>query len=128
MSDLIEKLNQTLREYGVEVKFSKNAKQDFKSYGKDEKTNIISMLVLQAKKGPLLKPDGNGKPLHKELAGFAKIKRNDLSLRIIYRPRRADELVVMEVIAIGPRDKEEVYRMAMRRLINFFDEMEHGKE
>lgn len=124
MSDLIERLNQTLRQYGVEVRFSKNAKQDFKSYGKGEKTNIIAMLTLQAKKGPLLKPDGNGNPLHKELAGFAKIKRKDLSLRIVYRPRQNDGLVVIEIIAIGPRDKDEVYRMAVRRLIEFFDEMD----
>lgn len=124
MSDLIERLNQTLRQYGVEVRFSKNAKQDFKSYGKGEKTNIIAMLTLQAKKGPLLKPDGNGNTLHKELAGFAKIKRKDLSLRIVYRPRQNDGLVVIEIIAIGPRDKDEVYRMAVRRLIEFFDEMD----
>lgn len=124
MSDLIERLNQTLRQYGVEVRFSKNARQDFKSYDKGEKTNILAMLTLQAKKGPLLKPDGNGKPLHKDLAGFAKIKRKDLSLRIVYRPRQNDELVVMEVIAIGPRDKDEVYRMAVRRLIEFFNEMD----
>lgn len=124
MSDLVEQLNQILLKYGVEVKFSKSAKQDFKSYGKGEKTNILAMLTLQAKKGPLLKPDGNGNPLHKELAGFAKIKRKDLSLRIVYRPRHDGELIVMEVVAIGPRDKEEVYRMATRRLIEFFDEMD----
>lgn len=124
MSDLIERLNQTLGEYGVEVRFSKSAKQDFKSYGKGEKINVLSMLTLQAKKGPLLKPDGNGNPLHKELAGFAKIKRKDLSLRIVYRPRQNNGFVVMEVIAIGPRDKDEVYRMAVRRLIEFFNEMD----
>ena len=124
MSDLIERLNQTLSEYGVEVRFSRRANQDFKSYGKGEKINILAMLTLQAKKGPLLKPDGNGTPLHKELAGFAKIKRKDLSLRIVYRPRQNNGRVIMEVIAIGPRDKDEVYRMAVRRLIEFFGEMD----
>lgn len=124
MSDLIDRLNQTLLQYGVEVRLSKKAQQDFKSYGKGEKINIIAMLTLQAQKGQLLKPDWNGNPLHKELAGFAKIKRQDLSLRIVYRPRQNDGLVVMEVIAIGPKDKEQIYRMAVRRLIEFFEEMD----
>jgi len=124
MSDLMERLIQTLHQDDVEVRFSNNARQDFKSYGKGEKTNIIAMLALQAKKGPLLKPGGTGNPLHRELAGFAKIKRKDLSLRIVYRPRQNNGFVVMEVVAIGPRDKDEVYRMAVRRLIEFFDEMD----
>lgn len=53
MPDLIERLNQTLADYGVKVRFSKSVKQDFNSYGKGEKINILSMLTLQAKKGPL---------------------------------------------------------------------------
>lgn len=54
-----------------------------------------------------------------------KIDERDglLSLRIVHRPRQDDGFVVMEIIAIGPTDKDEIYRMAVRRSIAFFDEM-----
>jgi hypothetical protein len=45
--------------------------------------------------------------------------RQSLSLRIIYRPRRIDGFLHMEIISIGPRDREEVYREATRKVLRF---------
>jgi mRNA interferase RelE/StbE len=45
-----------------------------------------------------------------------------MSLRIIYRPVK-NEVIRMEIIAIGPRDKEEVYELAAERVRSFKEQM-----
>ncbi|HEU4964071.1 MAG TPA: hypothetical protein VFV52_09520 [Bacilli bacterium] len=60
--------------------------------------------------------------MHGDLVGFGKIKPKKLGLRIIYRPVHA-HLIRMEVIAIGPRDREQVYALAAKRVTEFKLEM-----
>lgn len=121
-----DELNEILRQHNVEVKFSKNALSDYKSYPEGSRKLIVALIVRQAtKKNPLLRPGGHGEPLHDNLAGFAKIKPKALSMRIVYRPRQLENGVIrMEIIAIGPKDKEKVYQLAARRLSVFIEEME----
>lgn len=76
----------------------------------------------RAKQCPLFKPEGVAESLHGSLHGFAKIKPKSLSIRIVYRPVDG-KIIRMEVIAIGPRDKEKSYRMAAQRLQKFFQQM-----
>ncbi|CAB3394124.1 hypothetical protein [Kyrpidia spormannii] len=55
---------------------------------------------------------------HRELAGPAKIKSKSANLRVVYRPvDEEDGTVTMEIIAIGPRDHDKVYKEAARRMM-----------
>ncbi len=72
--------------------------------------------VSRAEEGPLFVPDGVARSLHGKLHGYAKIKPKALNLRIVYRPIRYDDYVTMEIIAIGPRNRNEVYQKATERL------------
>jgi mRNA interferase RelE/StbE len=85
---------------------------------------IIALIIKRGMRGPLIKPQGIGEPLRDELKGYTKIKPKNMVLRIVYRPVVNDEMIRMEIIAIGPRDKEKVYRLAARRLQSFEQQME----
>ncbi|MEW5954861.1 MAG: hypothetical protein AB1815_14305 [Bacillota bacterium] len=119
-----ELLNQYLAELGVEVKFSRKASKDLACYDKEIQERIIALILKRGRAGPLIKPKGIGTPLGKELSGFTKIKPRSLNLRIIYRSVELSGVVRMEIVAIGPRDKEKVYHMAVARLLEFKKEMD----
>ncbi len=73
----------------------------------------------------VIKPDGYGEPLIGALLGFTKIKPRAMSLLIVYRPAGLRTGVIrMEIIAIGPRDKDQVYELATRRAVEFRKEMD----
>ena len=122
-------LNKALGRHNVEVKFSKNSLSDYKSYPEGTRKIIVALILRQGtKKNSLLKPEGNGQPLQSPLTGFAEIKPKGLNMRIIYRPRKFEGVVRMEIIAIGPRDKDEVYKIAVKRLSRFNEEMDKKKK
>lgn len=100
-------INQQLNDYGVRIKFGRNALKDLKSYDSQGQRTIIALLIKHGQKGPLLKPIGLGEPLRGELKGFAKIKYKDMNLRIVYRTLE-NGFILMEVIAIGPRDSSQI--------------------
>jgi mRNA interferase RelE/StbE len=118
-----KKISAMLKDYKVEVKFSAMAVKDLKGYDKNINEQVIAVIVKRARNGPLIKPKGVGKPLGKELNGFSNIKLKSLNLRIVYRPVEKDDKIFMEIIAIGPRDKDTVYRKAVKRLYEFKKEM-----
>ncbi|AIF44538.1 type II toxin-antitoxin system RelE/ParE family toxin [Virgibacillus sp. SK37] len=111
-----------LEKYNVEVKFTEAVRKDLKSVNKGKRQEILLEILRRAKKGPLFKPNGLAESLHVNLNGFARIKSKSLNIRIVYRPVE-DEPILMEIIAIGPRDKEKAYKLAMERLDKFFEEM-----
>ncbi len=114
--DIEQKINQLLGTLNIQVVLGDQAVDDLKSYRKEINT-IIALIIAQARKGPLIKPHGYGEPLIGKLLGFTKIKPKAMGLRIIYRPVQLKlGLVRMEIIAIGPRDKERVYQLAARRI------------
>lgn len=121
LHEIEHKLKQMLGPFKVEVYFGKEAVEDLKAY-KKQMTLILALIIAMARKGPLIKPHGLGEPLHGSLVGFCKIKPKAMSLRIIYRPVK-NEVIRMEVIAIGPRDKEEVYELAAERVRSFKEQM-----
>ncbi len=109
-------INAMLEDCGVAVKFSAMAVKDLKGYDQNTCERIIALIVKRACSGPLVRPKGVAKPLGKELSGFSSIKPKALNLRIIYRPVELKDKVLMEIIAIGPRDKDLVYRRAAHSL------------
>jgi len=122
----LEKLNEVLSQFDTQVVFSKEAVKDYKSFPQGSRQIILEMIVKQAKKGARLNPDGAGVRLRAPLHSFGKIKRSSINLRIIYRPRDIGEgKIQMEIIAIGPRDKSEVYKAAEERLSHFIKQ--YGK-
>jgi mRNA interferase RelE/StbE len=114
----IEQLKKLLFEkYKTRVFFSNEAIKDYKSFSPGKRNDVLKLILKQAEKGALFKPDGNANRCEGQLHQFAKIKSKQLNLRIIYQPQLGpDDVVEMGIIAIGPRDDLEVYKMAIRRL------------
>lgn len=122
-------INQKLIQFNIRVYFAHHAVSDFKGFSAGKKNQIIALIIKQAQKGPLLRPDGNGIRLKGRLKDFGKIKNKAMNIRIIYRPVESEDgIVEMQIIAIGPRDREEVYEKAKDRLTAFFAELENRKE
>lgn len=116
--DKIAKLNRLLLEkYQTQVMFTANARQDYKSFSAGKRQDILKLIIKQAEKGALLKPDGNANRCEGVLHECAKIKSKSLNLRVIYKPVKLDTGIVrMDIIAIGPRDDLQVYKMAIKRI------------
>lgn len=114
----IEQLKKLLLEkYKTRVFFSSEAIKDYKSFSPGKRNDVLKLILKQEEKGALFKPDGNANRCEGQLHQFAKIKSKQLNLRIIYQPQLGpDGVVEMGIIAIGPRDDLEVYKMAIRRL------------
>lgn len=116
----LEELSRYLLEtLNVELKFATGVVKDIKAINKGHRTAVLALIIKRAKQGPLFVPEGVAETLHGNLHGFAKIKSNALKIRIIYRPVK-NGVIRMEIIAIGPRDKEKAYRLAAERLEGFF--------
>lgn len=56
-----------------------------------------------------------GQSLHGNLAQCNKLKNKKMGLRIIFREAEGS-IQVIQIVAIGKRDKEKIYKMAEERL------------
>ncbi|EIM07846.1 hypothetical protein A1A1_03302 [Planococcus antarcticus DSM 14505] len=56
-----------------------------------------------------------GQSLHGNLANCNKLKNKKMGLRIIFREAQGT-IEVIQIVAIGKRDKEKIYKMAEERL------------
>ncbi|RNF39368.1 type II toxin-antitoxin system RelE family toxin [Planococcus salinus] len=56
-----------------------------------------------------------GQPLHGNLAQCNKLKNRKMGLRIIFREVQGS-IQVIQIVAIGKRDKEKIYKTAEDRL------------
>lgn len=56
-----------------------------------------------------------GQALHGNLANCNKLKNKKMGLRIIFREAQGT-IEVIQIVAIGKRDKEKIYKMAEERL------------
>jgi mRNA interferase RelE/StbE len=124
--EIEQRLNALLSPYNVVIKFGQDAVEDLASYKKEQREEIIALIIKRGIKGPLIKPDGLGDLLHGELHGFTKIKPKKFGLRIVYRPLQ-NGMIRVEVTAIGPRDKKKVYALAAGRIMEFKKEMDHDR-
>lgn len=118
MADKIEQLNKfLLDQYRTQVMFSPSAAQDYKSFASGKRQDMLRLIVKQAEKGALFKPEGNANRCEGQLHDYAKIKSKNLNLRIIYKPIQLETgIIQMDIIAIGPRDNMQVYKKAIMRL------------
>ena len=55
-------------------------------------------------------------PLHGELAGCKMIKWRNAGLRMVFRIREDGMVEIAEIVAIGRRDRSEVYKTVVGRL------------
>ena len=62
-----------------------------------------------------VRADELGKPLHGELAGCKELKYREAGIRVVYRIV-GEEVEIVEVVAIGARDKDKVFSSAAKRL------------
>lgn len=72
--------------------------------------------------------DEIGAPLARELAGCKKLKWRNAGLRMVFRIVDETTVEIVEIIAIGQRDKEKVYKIAERRLEHGVSRDELGRE
>lgn len=119
-----EQFERQISSYGAVVYFSHPAAKDFKSFSQGKKNQVLMLILKQAKKGANFKPEGNGNRLRSPLHQFAKIKSKAIALRVVYRPVQRNGLTEMQILAIGPRNKDEVYQLAQKRITDFLEEMD----
>ena|SRR5690606_23177265 len=112
----IDRLIELLKEkYQVELAFLDEAIDDLSSYDNGLAIKILGEIAKKAK-APYLMPKGSLIPLHGPLAGCGKIRMLADMIRIIVRPtERPDAPCLLEVIAIGPKAREEAYALATVR-------------
>lgn len=60
--------------------------------------------------------DELGAPLHGALAGCKKLKWREAGIRLVFRILEDGAVEVVEIVAIGRRDKSAVYKAAEKRL------------
>lgn len=60
--------------------------------------------------------DELGAPLHGALAGCKKLKWRDAGIRLVFRILDDGTVEIVEIVAIGRRDKDAVYKIAEGRL------------
>lgn len=100
-----------------EIEYLPEADKDFAGFNKAQQFQI-DKAIDKVRQNPLTQNEGGlGKPLGNksgiDLAGCCKIKLKKLGVRIVYELIRADEAMVIVVVAA--RADEEVYRLAFQR-------------
>ena len=92
------------------VKFTSEAKDDFSKLDGRQKLLVTKKLARLEKDPRIGKHLGN--KMGMDLAGYYKLYADGNRIRVIYRIE-ADDIAV---IAIGPREDMEVYRLASKRI------------
>lgn len=58
-----------------------------------------------------------GQPLHGKLTGYRKLKNRKMGLRIIFgRNSETSGINIIDIVAIGKREKLEIYKIAQERI------------
>jgi mRNA interferase RelE/StbE len=95
------------------VEFIPDAAKDFDALDKSVKREAIKKIDALSENPLLGKPLGN--KLGMDLTGFYKLYIAKKKYRIVYR-LFGERIEVIEIIGIGRRDKEEIYRLVAKRL------------
>lgn len=92
------------------ILLSEEAKKDYAKLDNSQKLHVN-------KSFQKLKSIGGqaGEALHGSLKGYRKIKHRRLGLRVIFRELE-DRIEIIEVVAIGKRSDNEIYRIAEKRI------------
>ena len=98
------------------IEFHPEAAKDFDRLDGSVRKEVVKKIDALSENPLLGKPLGNKMGL--DLTGFFKLYTSKKKIRIVYRLLK-DYLEVIEVIGIGKREKEEVYKLILRRLQAF---------
>jgi mRNA interferase RelE/StbE len=98
------------------VEFHPEAVKDFERLDGSIQKEIVKKIDALSENPFLGKPLGNKMGL--DLTGFFKLYMAKKKIRIVYRLLK-DYLEVIEIIGIGKREKEEDYKLILRRLQAF---------
>jgi mRNA interferase RelE/StbE len=98
------------------VEFHPTAAKNFNRLDGSIRKEVIKKIDALSENPFLGKPLGN--KMGQDLTGFLKVYVAKKKIRIVYRLLK-DYLEVIEIIGIGKREKEEVYKLILRRLQAF---------
>ncbi|MFY3790339.1 type II toxin-antitoxin system RelE/ParE family toxin [Ureibacillus sp. MALMAid1270] len=97
------------------LEFFEDAKAEYETLDGSEKKYVMKALEKISERG-----DEIGDPLENKrgiiLVGCRKVKLRKLGIRIVYRLNNNDRIEIIDIIAIGKRDDEEVYKNANKRI------------
>lgn len=95
--------------------FNRDALKEYKSLdGSVRKLVDLGLAKLR------VRADEIGKPLHGELSGCRELKYREAGIRVVYRIV-GENVEIVEIVAIGARDKGKVFAVASRRLDTGFE-------
>jgi mRNA interferase RelE/StbE len=95
------------------VVFTKDAENDLVDLDKSVRTQVIRKAAA-LQENPFL-GDPLGKKFDLDLTGYYKLYMAKKAYRIVYR-LVGEQIEVVEIVGIGKRDKEEIYRLVVKRL------------
>jgi len=95
------------------VELHPEAVKDFDALDGSIRKEVVKKINALSENPFLGKPLGNKIGL--DLTGFYKLFAAKKKYRIVYRLRK-EYLEVIEIIGIGKREKEEIYKIILRRL------------
>ena len=104
------------RNMTCKIEFLPEAEKDFAALDGSVKKEIVRKIDDLAGNPYLGKPLGNKFGIN--LTGFYKLYAVKKKYRIVYRVL-AEQIEVIEIIGIGKREKEEIYRLVAGRLKGF---------
>ena len=95
------------------VIFTKDAENDLERLDKSMRTQVIKKAIA-LQENPFL-GDALGNKFGLDLIGYYKLYVAKKAYRIVYR-LTGTQIEVVEIVGIGKRDKEEIYRLVVKRL------------
>ncbi|MBF0506201.1 MAG: type II toxin-antitoxin system RelE/ParE family toxin [Nitrospirae bacterium] len=98
---------------GIKIEFIPAAEEDYETLDGALKKEAAKKIDALANNPFLGKPLGN--KLGIDLTGFYKLYFDKKRYRIVYRPV-GDTVEIIEIFAIGKRDKEKIYKLVGHRL------------
>jgi mRNA interferase RelE/StbE len=103
------------------VIFTKDADSDLKNLDKSIRTQVIKKAIALQENPFIGNPLGNKFGI--DLTGYYKLYIAKKAYRIVYR-LIGEQIEVVEIVGIGRRDKEEIYRLVVKRLKGITQERE----
>lgn len=98
----------------ADVLFWKEAEKDYKKLDGGLKQWLDAAKDRLEKRGSEI-----GKSLrnnsYSKLAGFEELKNNKIGIRLIFKPSTEGVIEIVEIVAIGSREEEKVFKIAEKK-------------
>lgn len=92
------------------VELTSEAQDDFMKLDNSQRLHVMKSFGRLEEQGMLA-----GEALHGSLFGYRKLKHRKLGLRVIFH-ETANGIEIIEVVAIGKRSDNEIYKIAESRI------------